>query len=571
MKLQLERLIGTESRLSLQHRILSMVSLFGLALSILSGIGNYLLSLGPAILLVSIAGTIFSLLLYYLSVIKRQYSLPMLLLVFICIFVFTPVMWLFNGGTQGPTSLFILFFSSVTAALIQGTKRLLTLGLLLVMSIGLIGMEYVNSGWILPYDTRLDRYIDLAFGLLLIMVTNSALIAWILQYYIREHDRSNEYRSQIEKQQMKIIFQNNLQEVNQQLELEIDERKQAEQALRRSEERFAKTFLVNPVPMCIIAPNNGLLDINKSFETIFQYQLNEIVGKTPTMLNIGTDLENCLAEVMDKGKAVYNQEISFSTKSGAERTGLLSIELIEIHGERWFLCAINDITDRIHLEKEITHLDRLNLIGEMAASLGHEVRNPLTTVRGFLQLFQAKTEYAAQKEYFSLMIEELDRANSIITEFLSLAKNKKIDLAPNDLNAIIRKLFPLLQADALRSGKAVSIELNDIPDILLDENEIRQCILNLVRNGLEAIKPKGTVTIKTRLAEEYVMLEIHDDGEGIPPEIVAKFGTPFVTTKDKGTGLGIPICYQIVKRHHAEIKVDTGQTGTTFTIRFNRA
>jgi len=223
----------------------------------------------------------------------------------------------------------------------------------------------------------------------------------------------------------------------------------------------------------------------------------------------------------------------------------------------------------VHIEKrnkEIGRLNCLNLIGETAAGLAHEIRNPLTTVRGYLQfLAQKEAKYLSQ---FRIMIEELDRANVIITEFLSLAKNKLIELKLNDLNNIINSLYPLIQADAIVLNKTIKTDLAEIPLLLLDENEIRQLILNLTRNGLDAMDPGTTLTIRTLMKEDEVMLEISDQGKGIDPKMIENLGLPFMTTKENGTGLGLAVCYSIAARHNARITVNSGLSGTTFYISF---
>jgi len=219
----------------------------------------------------------------------------------------------------------------------------------------------------------------------------------------------------------------------------------------------------------------------------------------------------------------------------------------------------------------MSRLERLNLIGQMAAGIGHEVRNPMTTVRGFLQILDTKKECSNYKEYFKLMIEELDRANSIITEFLSLAKTKPSNLEVQDLNKIIGDLFPLLQADAFSSHNNISFERLAIPEILLDHNEIHQLILNLVRNGLESMINGGQVTIKTYSDKEEVVLAIKDEGTGIDPNILNKLGTPFLTTKTQGTGLGLATCFNIAERNNAKIEIDSSSTGTTFYVKFKIA
>lgn len=229
---------------------------------------------------------------------------------------------------------------------------------------------------------------------------------------------------------------------------------------------------------------------------------------------------------------------------------------------------VKNLRKRKIAEQELIRLDRLNIVGEMAASIGHEVRNPLTTVRGYLQIFQRKEKFIEHREQLATMIEELDRANTIITEFLSLAKNKKIDLQPGNLNATIQALLPLLKAEALHFGNEIHEEIGHIPMFNFDDKEIRQLILNLSRNAFEAMEAGGILTIKTCFENGKIVLAVKDTGSGIPKEILNKLGTPFVTTKASGTGLGLPVCYRIADRHGAKIDISTGLEGTTFTLRF---
>ena len=223
-----------------------------------------------------------------------------------------------------------------------------------------------------------------------------------------------------------------------------------------------------------------------------------------------------------------------------------------------------DITDKLTFERELAHMERLHLIGQMAAGIGHEIRNPITTVRGFLQLLGGKEECIKYKEYYYLMISELDRASDIISEFLSLAKNKAVDSKMQNINQIIETIYPLIAADAVVHDKYVILELENIPDLLLDEKEIRQMILNLARNGLEAMPPDGKLTIKTYQEDQEVVLAVQDQGYEIESGLLAKLGTPFFTTKETGTGLGLAVCYSIAARHNAIISIDTNPGGTTF-------
>jgi C4-dicarboxylate-specific signal transduction histidine kinase/CheY-like chemotaxis protein len=231
-------------------------------------------------------------------------------------------------------------------------------------------------------------------------------------------------------------------------------------------------------------------------------------------------------------------------------------------------CFYKDISDKKKYEKEMKRLSGLDLIGQMAAGISHEIRNPMTTVRGFLQLLSTKDDCVQYSEFFTLMIDELDRANSIITEFLSMGNTRTTNLQELDLNLIIHDIMPLLHADASNQNKQIQLETTEIPRLQLNRNEIRQLLLNLYRNGLEAMSEGKVLTIRTYKEEDYVVLALQDQGQGIKPEVLEKLGTPFFSTKDNGTGLGLGVCYAIVARHHAKIEIQTGPEGTTFFVKF---
>jgi len=192
-------------------------------------------------------------------------------------------------------------------------------------------------------------------------------------------------------------------------------------------------------------------------------------------------------------------------------------------------------------------LENLNIMGQMAASIAHEIRNPMTCITGFLQLFEQKEKFKKEKESITLMIEELDRVNEIITTYLSLAKLNVINLKSQNMNKIIVNLFPLIMADAMKNNVNIKLNINEVPDIIIDEGELKQGFLNLVRNGIEAMPNGGTLTINTYQDLSGVNLIIEDQGQGIPPEIREKIGTPSLPPKKTGTGLGVALCYSIAE------------------------
>ncbi|MCU4846059.1 GAF domain-containing protein [Bacillus cereus] len=233
-------------------------------------------------------------------------------------------------------------------------------------------------------------------------------------------------------------------------------------------------------------------------------------------------------------------------------------------------CIFKNITEKKKYEQELKRLSNIDLIGQMAAGISHEIRNPMTTVLGFLQLLKEENIYEKHNKYFHLMIEELNRANSIITEFLSMGNTRKLDLQMLDLNSIIRDIIPLIKVDTHNQNKYIQVDTNDIPELLLNRNEIRQLLMNLYRNGLEAMSTGKVLTISTyKEGQNCVVLAVRDQGKGIRPEVLEKLGTPFYTTKENGTGLGLGICYAIAARHNAKVEIQTGSEGTTFFVKFD--
>jgi len=219
-------------------------------------------------------------------------------------------------------------------------------------------------------------------------------------------------------------------------------------------------------------------------------------------------------------------------------------------------------------QQAINRLQQLNLVGELSAGIAHEIRNPMTSVRGFLQLLGNRDYYKKDKVYFDLMIDEIDRANSILTDFLGFSKDKKVNYEDKDLNHIILKLVPLLDTNIMYE---IITDLGEIPTLSLDEKEISQVLLNLANNGCESMPKGGCLTIRTFKVDDKVILEIQDQGEGIKPEILEKLGTPFFTTKEKGTGLGLAVCSSIIEKHKAKLDIKSDSNGSNFRVIFNIA
>lgn len=229
----------------------------------------------------------------------------------------------------------------------------------------------------------------------------------------------------------------------------------------------------------------------------------------------------------------------------------------------------HDVTELQRLKDEVDRMERLSLVGQMAASITHEIRNPMAVIRGFIQLLNERSQ-ADQQSYFRIVLDELDRANAIINDFLSLAQNRIIEKEPANLNVLLNDLVPLIWADANMRGQIVDLRLCEDMDVLqVNSKEMKQLILNLSRNGMEAMNDKGVLRIETLNFKDTVQLRVIDNGVGISQEKLERLFEPFYTTKMNGTGLGLALCLSIVERHNGKIHVEsTVGEGTTFVVSF---
>lgn len=354
---------------------------------------------------------------------------------------------------------------------------------------------------------------------------------------------------------------------------DITERKQMEASLRESERFLSNIFESIQDRLSVIDTEFNIIRVNPTVEKVYS-QTQALIGNKCYKVFHGQEqvCQGCPSIITLK-RSVTAHAVVPSTDPYGNTIGwldhfchpFLDMATGQLKG---VIIYARDITEKIKAEQEMARLERLNLIGEMAASIGHEIRNPMTAVRGLLQMLASKEDCNKYQGHFKIMIDELDRANSIITEFLSLAKNKSVDLKAIKLNTILRALLPLITANAINVNVDVIFKLEEIPDLVLNENEMYQLILNLVKNGLEAMERGGKLTISTFRDNGEEVLTVQDQGSGINPDLLDKIGTPFFTTKEQGTGLGLAVCYGIAARHNANIKFETGPTGTTFFVRF---
>ena len=341
----------------------------------------------------------------------------------------------------------------------------------------------------------------------------------------------------------------------------IDERKKMEKTVEEEHRRLYSLFDSFPGLIYVQEENYQIRFANSSFKA--KFGVGEGLPCYNVMAGLTFPCADCATPIVKNATSLWKER--FFDNQIFE---VYAQPFTDVDGSKLVFKVLIDITERKNAEREFARSERLNMVGEMAAGIAHEVRNPLTTVRGFLQLLSSKDNLKQNHEYYNLMIEELDRANFIITDFLNLAKDKSSDIKLINITNMVRSLSPLLSADALNQDKEICIELEQVRDIQGNENELRQLLLNLVRNGFEAMPTGTTLTIQTLEIDNSIILRVCDQGGGIDPVILDKLGTPFLTTKERGTGLGLAICKTIVARHSATMDFESNSTGTIVTVKF---
>ncbi len=229
------------------------------------------------------------------------------------------------------------------------------------------------------------------------------------------------------------------------------------------------------------------------------------------------------------------------------------------------ISVIRDITERKKTQGFLLNSEKLNIAGQLAAGICHEVRNPLTAIKGFIQLIEARTD---NKQFFDIINSEMNRIELILNELLILAKPNEIKFVIANIKTLIEESKTLIDTLAIMNNIQIEI-INEIGDLNVncDKDQIKQVFINFLKNAVEAMPEGGKITIELlKLNEEKLKILIKDTGTGIPQQILNRLGQPFFTTKESGTGLGIMISKQIIENHYGTLQFWSDKNGTVFEV-----
>ncbi|GAA0353170.1 ATP-binding protein [Caldalkalibacillus horti] len=233
---------------------------------------------------------------------------------------------------------------------------------------------------------------------------------------------------------------------------------------------------------------------------------------------------------------------------------------------------IKDVTNVRLLEDQIRRKDRLAMIGQVAAGTAHEIRNPLTSIKGFLQVMKKTLEdHSLTKEvhYTDIMLEEIERINHLLGEFLLLSRSKETKFEIIHMVELMTQFLPVIGNEASLQGVAIEHqEQENLPKVIGNRDLLKQVFLNICKNAIEAIQGSGKIKISYQIDPRNKVMHIHfaDNGPGIPSYIREKIFDPFFTTKENGTGLGLSVCHRIIHDMGGEINVSSTERETLFTV-----
>ena len=222
--------------------------------------------------------------------------------------------------------------------------------------------------------------------------------------------------------------------------------------------------------------------------------------------------------------------------------------------------------EKTQLRDEILKSEKLNTLGELAASIAHEVRNPLTVVKGFLQLMKKQVS-GPHHEYLTIVLAELGRAENIINDYLNFAKPQFEKLEKLNVREVLLDVTLLLNAYALKEGVHLEEQLQEDGFLLTDRNKLKQAFVNVIKNAIEATPSQGEVKVKLEVKDSIAIITVKDTGKGMTKEELDRIGTLFYTTKDRGTGLGTSVSIRIIEAIGGNVQYSSEvNKGTLVTI-----
>jgi diguanylate cyclase (GGDEF)-like protein/PAS domain S-box-containing protein len=352
--------------------------------------------------------------------------------------------------------------------------------------------------------------------------------------------------------------------------VDITKRKHFEESLKLSEAKN-RIIVENTSDLILILDDNGIIQYaSPSHEGLLDLDITLMHGK-PLLEYIEPKRREWTQEKFEEmlqTKTPFQYEFSYKLDNGYILyfdTKWIPI-LDENNDIEQIIVASRDITEKKRTEEFIQRSEKLSVVGQLAAGVAHEIRNPLTAIKGFLQMAEQEKD---ELKYTDIMLSEINRIEDIIKEFLALSKQQVKKVSKVNSQTLLQNVITLFSTQAVLNNVEIIQEFDeDLPDIDCDQNQMKQVFFNILQNAVEAMTNSGVIRIQVaQLNEDYVRFRFIDQGAGISLERLRKIGEPFYSTKEKGTGLGLMISHKIIQEHEGTIQIDSVvDQGTTVEV-----
>ncbi|WP_244906734.1 PAS domain S-box protein [Neobacillus soli] len=351
---------------------------------------------------------------------------------------------------------------------------------------------------------------------------------------------------------------------------DITERKNMARLLAESQQQYKSLFEYSPDIVYLLDMNGNITNLNPHFDVITGYNREELIGKNVKTLlpkRYIRYLPKFISTVVEEIKPVI-YEIKIPHANGAAVILQCTSLPIIINGNIAGIIGYGkDLTTLRKTEERLRRTEKLSIVGELSASVAHEIRNPLTSLKGFVQLLQV--EDVKHQFYYQIMLDELNRINHIVGELLLLAKPQLLKYTMADLQKILKDVISLLSTEASLYNVQIDSFFPE-EDLLIEcePNQLKQLFINVIKNSIEASQNGGKISLVLEsVKDDHVQITVKDSGCGISKERLAKIGEPFYSSKEKGTGLGLTVSFKIVQSHQGTIRFDSQKNqGTSVHI-----
>jgi PAS domain S-box-containing protein len=360
------------------------------------------------------------------------------------------------------------------------------------------------------------------------------------------------------------------------LQLTLRNKEKVEEDLDTTQGLLESFFENTPEGIAILDQQGKILRANKGFEKMVGTLESDAIGLNfKTIFRNHDNILEIFGEVLG-GSNITDIEMIHQRENGDTINLLISLSNIQSKHTHNISAVIKDITEQKKYEHELQKTEellrkseKLAVVGELAAGVAHEIRNPLTTLKGFTQLLMLDLDQK-RLSMLNLMKSELNRIEMITNEFMVIAKPQAINYKINNLKDIVSQVLSIMEPQATLQNIDINILFkNTEPYVQCDENQLKQVFINIIKNAFEAMPNGGNLTVEIYESDNGdIAISIKDTGEGIPEEIIPRLCEPFYTLKEKGTGLGLMVSYRILEAHKGKIEFSSDlKKGTTVTVK----